>query len=113
MILARQRLQLLADQIEPAGRQQAAEIGDVVGNGGRIGNEAVERHERRQRRKQREQQVEGRAGGNQQDAILVEFFPQPPADIPPAKRRNLRRRVGVAPAVEVVAIKPFRPVLGR
>ena len=58
-----------SDELDAAGRKHAAEEGDVVGDGHRIGDEAVERDERRERREEGEEQIEGGAGGDQRDPV--------------------------------------------
>ena len=82
----------------PSGRKPGYQC-QVLIDGRGVREQAVERDQRGYGRKQREQRVERDAGGHQQDAVVLHALVDPPKDILPPLRRNLRRLFGQTPPV--------------
>jgi hypothetical protein len=91
--------QLLADDLDAAGRNQRRDDRDVLGNGPGIGKEPVDRNEGGERGKDGKQQKVGCAGRDERHAIVADLAPRPPQDVFPPLGRHLLRRSGGAAAM--------------
>src|SRR5829696_2350958 len=90
---------LLANDIERSGGQDARELGEMLAHRTRVGEETIERDEGGNAGEERQKCIERDAGGNREHPILADLLVNTPEDVLPPVDRHLAWGLGGAAAI--------------
>ncbi len=103
--------QFLVEEVDHGGREEAAQILQVLLDRDRIGDEAVEGDESRERGEKRQHDEEGGAGRDGADTVVGNLVLDPVEDVLPPQDGDLGRRPGLASTADLprpVLVDPHR-----